>query len=207
MSHKFLLNSSFHKFLNAIDHDLSEEEHTKGCSRCGGSLHRADYPRSPVGVPREHREHYQTRYSHCCSQCRKRTTPQSIRFFGRRWFPAPLFILISALMYSGIHKCCRQLKRLFGISVSKRTCKRWKDWWESSFIATNFWKGVIGIIPIDSLNGPFPQRLFSLCTFTSGCSPPQEEVQLQGGYTPFIRRLVWMLKFLAPLTAGVLRAV
>jgi hypothetical protein len=53
MSHKFLQNSSFHAFLKSIDYDLSKEKRAKGCAHCGGSLHRADYPRNPLGVPVE----------------------------------------------------------------------------------------------------------------------------------------------------------
>ena len=208
MSHKFLLNPIFHEFLKAIDYDLSKEECAKGCAHCGGRLHRADYPRSPFGVPIEHRKHYEERYSHCCSQCRKRTTSQSVRYFGRRWFPAPLLTLISALMYSTIYKCCKQLHQLFGISISKRTCKRWKDWWEGSFPTTNFWKGVTGIIPIDCLKGPFPRHLFSMYTDASCTGAfPMGMTPTQDAPTSLARRLVWVLKFLTPLTAGVLRAV
>ena len=207
MSHKFLLNPSFHEFLKSIDYDLSEERLAKGCTHCGGKLHRANYPRSPCGVPIGLRKYYERRYSHCCSQCRKRTTSQSLRYFGRRWFAAPLFLLVSALMRSAIHKCCDQLYQIFGITISKRTCRRWKGWWNNSFTATNFWKSVTGIVPIDCLNGPFPRQLFSLadtpCTgpFPMGKGP----VQNMGG--PFVGRLAWVLKFLAPLTGGVLRAV
>jgi hypothetical protein len=208
MSHKFPLTSSFHNLLKEIDYDLSEQERAKGCAHCGGSLHRSDYPRSPCGVPVQHRKYYEERYSHCCSQCRKRSTSQSLRYFGRRWFPAPLLTLISALMHSATDKFCTQLHRLFGVAVSKRTCERWKRWWSDSFTATNFWKGVAGIIPIDHLNGPFPRRLFSMYTQTS-CS----DVFLEGkAQTPDVEasfggRLVLVLRFLAPLTAGVLRAV
>ena len=51
MSHKFLLNASFHSLLNAIDQELAEQALKKGCSHCGGKLHQADYPRSPFGIP------------------------------------------------------------------------------------------------------------------------------------------------------------
>jgi hypothetical protein len=208
MSHNFLQTSSFHRFLKTIDYDLSEEERVKGCAHCGGALHRADYPRSPLGVPAEHREFYEERYSHCCAQCRKRTTSQSVRFFGRYWFPAPLLILISALMEGAFSKCCEQLYRLFGVSISKRTWKRWRGWWRESFIATSFWKQVTGIIPIEHLRGPFPKYLFSLYTPTP-CHGvfPEGEAQCQGVDTPFSPRLVWVLRFVAPLTAGFLRAV
>lgn len=208
MSHKFLHNSSFHQFLKTIDYDLSEEERVKGCTHCGGKLHRADYPRSPLGVPLEHREHYEERYSHCCGQCRKRTTSQSVRFFGRYWYSAPLLILISALISGSFNKCSAQLYQLFGVSISKRTWKRWREWWKEAFIFTRFWKGITGIIPIEYLSGPFPRHLFSLYTPTSARGVfPEGEAQLQGVDTPFSRRLVWVLRFVAPLTAGFLRAV
>lgn len=208
MSHKFLLNPSSHEFFKAIDYDFSEEERAKGCPHCRGKLHRADYPRSPVGVPIEYRKYYEERYSHCCSQCRKRTTSQSVRYFGRRWFPGPLLILISALMHSALNKCCKKLHQLFGITISKRTCKRWKGWWEASFSATPFWKGATGIIPIDFLNGPFPQCLFSMYAYAScGGAFPWGKAPPQDVDTSLARRLLWVLLFLAPLTAGVLRAV
>lgn len=208
MSHKFLQNSSFHQFLKTIDYDLSEEERVKGCAHCGGKLHHADYPRSPLGVPLEHREHYEKRYSYCCGQCRKRTTSPSVRFFGRYWYPMPLLILISALMQGAFSKYSEQLHRLFGVSISKRTWKRWKGWWEDSFSTTSFWKGMTGIIPHEHLKGPFPQHLFSLYMPTP-CHGvfPEGEAQCQGVNTPFSCQLVWVLKFVAPLTAGFLRAV
>lgn len=206
MSHKFLQNSSFHAFLKSIDYDLSKEERAKGCAHCGGSLHRADYPRSPLGVPVEHREHYEERYSYCCGQCRKRTTSQSVRFFGRFWFPGPLLILISALLGGAINKCCEQLKQLFGVIISKETCKRWKRWWRDSFIATSFWKSVTGIVPIPHLQGPFPRQLFFM--YADCKSPfPQGKGLLQSCDTSLARRLVSVLKFLSPITAGVLRTV
>lgn len=101
MSHNFLFNTIFHKLLKAMDYDLSQEECIKGCPYCGGNLHQAHYPRSPVGISKEHREYYEDRYSHCCYRCRKRTTSPSLRFFGRRWYPGPLFIWISSLAARG----------------------------------------------------------------------------------------------------------
>jgi len=203
MSHKFLLNSSFHKFLKSIDHDISEEERAKGCPHCGGSLHQANYPRSPFGVPMEHREHYAERYSHCCAQCRKRTTSGSVRFFGRHWFPSPLLTLISALMHNSINKCREQLKRLFGVIISNRTCKRWKRWWKDSFVKTKFWKGVSGIVPIAHLRGPFPRQLFSM--FSALKDPVSHP--LGSAVSLLAKRLISVVQFLAPLAAGSLRAV
>jgi hypothetical protein len=194
-----------------MDEDIAEQERAKGCVHCGGKLHKADYPRSPYGVPKDLREHYETRCSYCCSgdECRKRTTAPSVRFFGRRWFPEFLHLLISALMIGAVRhlkKCCKQLDQLFGISISPKTCKRWKHWWGGFFLKTNFWKAKAGIIPPDRLGGPFPRRLFSLPTEGPGAETVGEAHCPSVG-PPSERRLVWVHTFLAPLTAELLRSV
>jgi hypothetical protein len=163
MSHKFLFNASFHSLLNKIDLELADKEQQKGCSACGKSLHRSDYPRSPCGLPAALREHYEERLSFCCSECRKRTTPPSVRFFGRRWYPGPIFVLISALK-SGINENrIGQIKEHLGVSVSESTWKRWRHWWRNLFEATFFWQQVKGMVAINiAPNVPFPRTLFVL---------------------------------------------
>ncbi len=199
MSHNFLFNAIFHKLLKAMDYDLSQEERAKGCPHCGGNLHQANYPRSPVGIPKEHREHYEDRYSHCCYQCRKRTTSTSLRFFGRRWYPGPLFIWISTLLHGGINKCCEQTEYLFGIILSKRTCKRWKGWWQEVFKKTNFWKRASGIISCEYLSGSFPGQLFSMYASREDNASLEKESP-EGRQAYFERQLTWVLRFLSPLT-------
>jgi hypothetical protein len=188
MSHKFLLNTSFHKRLVALDQELAEQTRLAGC-QCGGNLYQSNYPRSPFGMPFALREHYQERLSFCCGLCRKRTTSPSVRFFGRRWFPEPLLIFISALKLGATESRCVQIKRLFGVTISQSTWKRWRRWWCTSFTESHFWIQAKGFIPIEHLNGPFPRKLLSVFI---GCL---EE------------RLVFCLKFLAPVTAGIARAV
>ena len=80
MSQNFLYNASFHSLLNTIDQELAEQTKEKGCSYCGKQLHQADYPRSPFGLPAQFRTAYEERFSFCCTDCRKRTTPASVRF-------------------------------------------------------------------------------------------------------------------------------
>lgn len=139
MSHKFLFNSTFHALLLIeIDRELAESTRQKGCP-CGGSLHRSSYPRSPFGLPPKLRFAYQERFSFCCNICRQRTTSPSVRFFGRRWHPAPLFLLISALTLSINEHLLAQIKRHFGITVSESTWKRWRRWWRDTFVETAFW--------------------------------------------------------------------
>jgi hypothetical protein len=84
MSHKLLLDSTFHRLLLAIDRELAETTRQKGCP-CGGVLHLSNYPRSPLGLPAQFRPDYDMRFSFCCDACRKRITSPSVRFFGRRW--------------------------------------------------------------------------------------------------------------------------
>ena len=188
MSHKFLFNSSFHALLITIDRELAENERQKGCS-CGGTLHQASYPRSPLGLPVHLRTNYEDRFSFCCNDCRKRTTPPSVRFFGRRRSPAPLLLLISALMLSINEHRLTQIKRHFGITVSESTWKRWRRWWREVFVDTAFWKQSRGLVPEPKKPVSMARRILS---------------SFQGTID---NRMLLLLKFISPITAGHLRAV
>ena len=188
MSHKFLFNSTFHSLLIAIDRELAESTRQEGCS-CGGKLHQSNYPRSPFGLPAEFRSDYNERFSFCCDDCRKRVTPPSVRFFGRRWYPAPLLLLISALMISINDNRLRQLKRHFGITVSESTWKRWRKWWREAFVKTHFWKQARGLIPEHK-------------------KPMTMARQMLNAFDGLINiKMILLLRFLTPITAGNLRAV
>lgn len=190
MSHNFLFNAIFHSVLNVIDRDLMDQAKKKGCPFCKNKLHQANYPRSPAGMPSEFREHYDARLSLCCSACRKRTTSPSVRFFGRRWFPAPIFVFICILQCGINERRLSQIKKHFGITVSERTWKRWRRWWREAFMTTKFWQQAKGIAPIDEkTNKNIARVLFDL---------------FRGNLEEKIRCL---LQFLSPLTGGVLRAV
>src|SRR5205814_10123950 len=119
-----------------------------GCLHCGSSLHNAAYPRSPFGLLGKLRHIYLSRFSLCCGRCRKRSTPPSIRFFGRRWFPAPLLILVSALSCGINERRLAQIRTHFGITVRESTWKRWRRWWRDSFPETAFWKQEKGLISL-----------------------------------------------------------
>lgn len=189
MSHNFLSNANFHLFLNSIDQELALKTQEKGCPECGHKLHQANYPRSPIGISPQFRDQYDERLSFCCEVCRKRITPPSVRFFGRRWYPAPLFIFISALMRRVSESTLVLVKRQFGISVSESTWKRWRRWWRESFVETLFWKQAKSIIPraLESKR-PFPHAL--LDAFSGSLE----------------KKMGFLLKFLSPLSCGVLQA-
>lgn len=190
MSHKNLFNANFNFLLKKIDEELAYVVCQEACVYCGGLLDQSNYPRSPMGLPLAFRDEYDERLSFCCRRCRKRTTPPSVRFFGRRWFPAPLFMLISVLD-SGINeRRLEQIRRYFGIVVSESTWKRWRRWWRESFKKTLFWKGAKGQVPaVVETTLAFPRALFNV---------------FKGDLPEKIRLL---LKFLSPLTGGFLRAV
>ena len=188
MSHKFPFDSTFHRILVAIDRELAESTRQKGCS-CGGALHLSNYPRSPLGLPAAFRSDYDSRFSFCCNDCRKRTTPPSVRFFGRRWYPAPLLLLISALTVSINDYRLTQLKRHFGISVTESTWKRWRRWWKDAFVKTRFWRQARGSIPESKKIVTLPRRMLN--TFKG----------------LFDKKIILLLQFLSPITAGNLRAV
>jgi len=190
MSHNYLFNANFHLLLSTIDQDLSKKIQQKGCSNCGNKLHQSDYPRSPVGLPAEYRQHYDERISFCCVTCRKRTTPTSVRFFGRRWYPAPLLLLISVLMVGINDRRLEQVRRHFGITVSESTWKRWRRWWRESFMQTKFWQKEKSLVALTiDANKLIPRALLDL---------------LEGNIEEKLCRL---LQFLSPLTGGALRAV
>ena len=189
MYHKLLTDPTFHALLKAIDDDLAEITRKEACCHCGGALHQANYPRSPLGLPMSCREYYDRRRSLCCGNCRKRVTTPSVRFFGRRRFPAAIMLLISAFMLIGSRRRYHQVKRYFGINISLRTWVRWCRWWQNYFIGTSFWKQAKAQLRDLALIGPFPRQL--LLIYPGRLN----------------ERLEMALQFLAPLTAGVYRAV
>lgn len=188
MSHKFPFNSTFHRILVAIDRELAQTTRQEGCS-CGGALHHSNYPRSPLGLPIQFRPDYEIRFSFCCNDCRKRTTSPSVRFFGRRRYPAPLLLLISALMVRINEYRLTQMKRRFGITISESTWKRWRRWWLEAFVETSFWNKTRGLIPEPKKRVPLPRTMFPI---------------FQGLLD---QKMILLLQFLSPITAGLLRAV
>ncbi|MCY4556500.1 MAG: hypothetical protein OXF79_09015 [Chloroflexi bacterium] len=129
------------RFLTRIDEDLVARQAREPCPHCGdGRLHRADYPRAAWGLPRDLREGEDVRrFSLCCDNegCRQRTRPDSVRYFGRRFYAAPLFLLAAVLLARG----APGLLRLgITLSIDRRTLKRWRRWWREAFVQSGFWR-------------------------------------------------------------------
>lgn len=138
MYHTLPPAASFWPFLFAIDEDLAETTRRHGCS-CGGRLHHADYPRKPRGGPDTLPGTYNTRFSFCCDRdgCRKRATPPSVRFLGRRVYLGAIVVLVSAMRHGPTPRRVRELSALFG--ADPRTIARWQTFWREHFPQTRFW--------------------------------------------------------------------
>jgi len=139
MDHRLLQRVSFWAFLFSIDRDLAATACRAGCS-CGGRLHRADYPRKPRGGPKGLPQEYTYRLSFCCSRdgCRKRATPPSVRFLGRKVYLHAVVILVAAMRQGPTPRRVGELAELF--DVHRRTIARWQAFWREEFPQTSFWK-------------------------------------------------------------------
>lgn len=142
MCHLPLRDARLYEHLLRVDRDLADSERARACPRCGGRLDTADYPRKPRGEPAALPPEYERRFSLCCDVCRRRVTPPSVRFFGRRVYLAPVFLLISAMRGALTARRLRRLKELVG--VDRRTVVRWRRWWHELFPATSFWRAMAG---------------------------------------------------------------
>lgn len=139
MYHSPLSDARFCRFLGSVDEDLAETARKQGCA-CGGRLHCANYPRKPRGGPDTLPETYQLRFSFCCEcdGCRKRKTPPSVRFLGRKVYLAVVVILVAAMRHGPAPRRVRELSAHFG--ADRRTIARWQVFWRDLFPNTPFWK-------------------------------------------------------------------
>ena len=139
LGHELHRGGSFWSFLLSVDKDLADSSRQKGCS-CGGRLHCANYPRAPRGGPDHLPEEYRCRFSFCCDRdgCRKRVTPPSVRFLGRKVYLTAIVILISAMRQGPSPRRVRELSTRFGADES--TITRWQTFWRDHFPQTPFWK-------------------------------------------------------------------
>jgi hypothetical protein len=139
MYHDLPRDASFWAFIFSIDQDRAESTRQKACP-CGGYLHRANYPRKPRGGGDDLPEQYGSRLSFCCERdgCRKRATPPSVRFLGRKVYLGAVVVLVAAMRQGPAPRRVRELSRLFG--ADRRTVARWQVFWREHFPQTPFWK-------------------------------------------------------------------
>ena len=177
-----LQDPNFYSFLFQIDRNHAVEARQKGCPVCGGPLHWANYSRSPRGGPSRCDEKQLTRFSLCCGRegCRKRLTPLSVRFLGRKVYFGAAILLFMAMAHGVTPARQGRLHQLFG--VGRQTLVRWRQWWLTDFSGSQFWKGSKGHfrVPLDLTKmpvsmlegfvGSLPDRLVALLRFISPIS-------------------------------------
>jgi len=134
--HALLQDPKFLSLLLRIDCEFAAQCRADGC-RCGGDLHRADYPRKPRGCPRSMRDEYSSRLSFCCAVCRKRATSLSVRFLGRRVYLALAVVLVSGSRTASTPTGVRLGAEL---GVARQTLQRWQAWWIEQFPLTPLWR-------------------------------------------------------------------
>jgi hypothetical protein len=129
------LGREFFVMLEKADERTVERAVAEGCAVCGGPLHHADFARKPRGaLIAPAGEAFVKRFSLCCGRegCRKRLTPPSLRFLGRRVYLGVVVIVASLVAQAlGAAHAIRQKT-----GVPARTVRRWLDWWGGAFIAT-----------------------------------------------------------------------
>ena len=182
MSHFLLQDPKFFQLLLLIDQEFALQTRAGGCV-CGGVLHRCDYPRKPRGCLPEVRSDFESRFSFCCSICRKRTTSVSVRFLGRRVYLAMVVVLVSA-RHAGQTPAASRAASLLDVPV--RTLGRWRRWWQEQFPLTQLWRGACARFMPPLVAVEMPASLLARFTGT-----PTES-------------LMRMLVFLSPLTGGVI---
>ncbi len=125
---------SLFSLLYQIDLELLEITRNRRCPFYGGPLHCAHFQRKPRGGPPELQEAFEIRFSLCCGnkECRRRTMPPSVRFWGRRVYWAPVLLLVTALRQNkNPDVTLKRLKKFCG--VWRSTVNRWKKYFLSLF--------------------------------------------------------------------------
>lgn len=174
-----LADQQLPRLLEKVDADVAEAAHQGGCQHpdCGGKLHCGHYERKPRGGPQ-----WKTRLSFCCAKrdCRRRLTPPSVRFLGRKVYAGFVVVLISAMRHGLTAERVGCLRKVLGID--RRTLTHWRHWWLETFVGSRFWKAARAqfLPPLDPATVPW-----SLCQ--------RFEVQRRD-------RLLALLQFLAPIS-------
>ena len=103
------------------------------CPHCGAVLHRADYPRKPRGAENLPSQ-WNRRLSFCCAECRRRMTPKSVRFLGRKVYLGAVVLAACVLREQG-----EKLERVAGrLNLKISTLRRWVAWWRR-VTGTEWW--------------------------------------------------------------------
>jgi hypothetical protein len=81
------------------------------------------------------------RWSLCCGHCRRRTTPPSVRFLGRKVYVG--FVVFLAVLRGLLGRGTEGADDASG-RVPRRTVRRWAGWWSRGFADHSFWRAESG---------------------------------------------------------------
>jgi hypothetical protein len=184
-----LWDSKFFDLLLHLDEDLAWQAREAGCG-CGGALHRASYRRKPRGGPQGLGQEHEVRFSFCCAVegCRRRVTPPSLRFLGRKVYYGVAVVLLPILMEGPTPRRLQRLQEYVGVSL--RTLQRWRRWWRGSVAGSRFFAAARGAFATPVVAEALPGSLLE--AFLSLAEPAE--------------RLVAVLRWLTPLSTGSNRA-
>jgi hypothetical protein len=169
--------------LMEVDATITARVAAGACSRCGGPLHVGNYLRKPRGgLIAMAGEEFALRFSLCCGRegCRRRTTPPSVRFLGRRVYLGAVVVLASAIAIAVLTGSAEH----HATGVPPRTLRRWARWWRDSFPAT----------------AVFASLSARLVPAVQGKRLPASLLERIPGTTAV--RVRWLLDWLAPLTTA-----
>jgi len=184
-----LQDSRYFDLLLKLDEDLAAEARRAGCE-CGGVLHGARYERKPRGGPAGLGAATAVRFSFCCATegCRRRTTPPSLRFLGRKVFFGVLVLLVPVLRDGPTPERLVRLCERFAVSV--RTVRRWIRFWRETFATSRVWQAARSHFAVPVREEAMPG---SLVEGFSAISDAQS-------------RIAAVLRLVSPISTGSVRA-
>lgn len=165
MWHELLGDARLYELLLRVDVDLAGEAQRERCAHCEGPLHVSNYPRKPRGeeLPKALADEYALRLSFCCGEegCRRRATPPSVRFLGRRVYLAAIVVLVAGLRHGATGACAAALGAHISSKISRRTMGRWVEWWRATFPSTRCWGALRGFFSPSPATGDLPMSLLA----------------------------------------------
>jgi hypothetical protein len=155
-----LADARLYALLLKFDADLFERTRAEGCS-CGGVLHSACFPRKPRGALSSLPDGYDRRHSLCCAEdgCRKRKTPPSLRYLGRKVYLGVVVVVVTAMRHGVTGE--RGAALAAAVGASRETLARWRRWWTEAFPATAFWQRARGMLYAPVAEGELPASLLA----------------------------------------------
>jgi len=186
-------SSSFYLFLLRLDESIVISTRAAGCPHCGGTLDRSDWNRKGFGIPQECSEKVLKRHSFQCRSCKKRTTPNSLRWMYYRWFASPLQSLVLALAERSNKEKVHELCELFGISAA--LFYKWRKWWRETFAEGPFWTTHRFFLKFNC-NDSIPDSL--LASYESEATDPRRILALVAEFLSRYRTIGrWLLEKIA----------